>query len=241
MYAKVFDSIYSGSLRGKPYSQLVFIYLLVNSWQTKGICDIHPSRIVDDTGLSLDQVEAALCDLQRPDPESRSPKLSGSRIALLDEHRAWGWRIVNWDKYNAVQKSVERKEYQANYFQSVLKYRRAESRKVSVSTEERRGEESKGEKDSKSLSLRTPFKAPTTTDVSKYCYEKGLSIDAEQFCGFYQSKGWRVGNQPMKDWKAAVMTWARRRAIDGKAQSKAKMVMEFGEKLKREEAQRGSR
>ena len=27
---------------------------------------------------------------------------------------------------------------------------------------------------------------------------------------YYQSNGWRVGKQKMKDWKAAVRNWARR-------------------------------
>lgn len=149
VYAKVFDSIYSGSLRGKPHEQLVFIYLLVNSWQTKGVCDIHPSRISDDIGLSREEVDSALDYLQRPDPESRSMELAGRRIELIDAHRAWGWRIVNWAKYNAIQRTIERKEYYANYFQEVRKPRKAASthqyRKIHESTEERRGEEKREE------------------------------------------------------------------------------------------------
>ena len=34
-------------------------------------------------------------------------------------------------------------------------------------------------------------------------------MDAERFCDFYASKGWKVGSQPMKDWKACVRTWER--------------------------------
>lgn len=51
---------------------------------------------------------------------------------------------------------------------------------------------------------------PTVEEVVAYCRERGNSVDAERFVDFYASKGWKVGNQPMKDWKACVRTWERR-------------------------------
>ena len=51
---------------------------------------------------------------------------------------------------------------------------------------------------------------PTVEEVEAYCRERGNSVDAERFVDFYASKGWKVGNQPMKDWKACVRTWERR-------------------------------
>lgn len=51
---------------------------------------------------------------------------------------------------------------------------------------------------------------PTAEEVAAYCRERGNSVDAERFVDFYASKGWKVGNQPMKDWKACVRTWERR-------------------------------
>lgn len=42
-----------------------------------------------------------------------------------------------------------------------------------------------------------------------YCQEKGYAMDAERFVDFYSSKGWMVGKNKMKDWKAAVRNWAR--------------------------------
>lgn len=43
-------------------------------------------------------------------------------------------------------------------------------------------------------------------------------MDAERFCSFYQSNGWKVGKNPMKDWKAAVRTWEKRDAQSGNNQ-----------------------
>lgn len=54
------------------------------------------------------------------------------------------------------------------------------------------------------------FIPPTIEEVKAYCQEKGYMIEAENFCDFYQSKGWKVGTSQMKDWKAAVRQWMRR-------------------------------
>jgi len=54
------------------------------------------------------------------------------------------------------------------------------------------------------------FTPPTPTDVEAYATEKGLRIDADKFCDFYESKGWMVGKNKMKDWKAAVRGWCSR-------------------------------
>lgn len=53
------------------------------------------------------------------------------------------------------------------------------------------------------------FAPPTLEEVQEYITEKGYNIDAERFIDFYQSKGWMVGKNKMKDWKAAVRTWSK--------------------------------
>ncbi len=54
------------------------------------------------------------------------------------------------------------------------------------------------------------FSAPTVDEVRAYAQEKGFSIDPEHFVDYYTSNGWRVGRNPMKDWRATVRTWASR-------------------------------
>ena len=53
------------------------------------------------------------------------------------------------------------------------------------------------------------FVKPTVLQVRQYCQERGNAVDAQRFCDFYESKGWKVGNTPMKDWQACVRTWER--------------------------------
>lgn len=56
---------------------------------------------------------------------------------------------------------------------------------------------------------RKTFSKPTVEEVKAYCSERKNNVDAEKFCDFYESKGWKVGKEPMKDWKACVRTWEK--------------------------------
>ena len=50
---------------------------------------------------------------------------------------------------------------------------------------------------------------PTLEEVKAYCSERGNKVDPERWFDYYTSNGWKVGKNPMKDWKAAVRTWER--------------------------------
>ena len=54
------------------------------------------------------------------------------------------------------------------------------------------------------------FSVPSIEEVKAYCTERNNRVNAEQFVSFYEAKGWKIGNQQMKDWKAAVRTWEQR-------------------------------
>lgn len=53
------------------------------------------------------------------------------------------------------------------------------------------------------------FTPPTPEEIKAYCIERQNSVDYERFYDFYSSKGWMVGKNKMKDWKAAVRTWEK--------------------------------
>lgn len=77
---------------------------------------------------------------------------------------------------------------------------------------EKKRKEIKGkeiERESKEKPLKR-FSPPSVEDVEAYCDERGNRVDAQTFVDFYSSKGWKVGNSPMKDWKACVRTWEQR-------------------------------
>ena len=54
------------------------------------------------------------------------------------------------------------------------------------------------------------FKKPSIEEIREYCLNRNNKVDAEQFYDFYESNGWMVGKNRMKDWKAAVRTWEKR-------------------------------
>lgn len=53
------------------------------------------------------------------------------------------------------------------------------------------------------------FLKPTLEQVREYCRERKNAVDPERFCDHYESNGWKVGKNPMRDWKAAVRTWEK--------------------------------
>lgn len=66
-------------------------------------------------------------------------------------------------------------------------------------------------KGAKAPNAHARFSPPSVSDVEAYCRERRNDVDPQRFVDFYASKGWKVGSQPMKDWKAAVRTWEQRR------------------------------
>ena len=57
------------------------------------------------------------------------------------------------------------------------------------------------------------FTKPNIEDIKEYCNNRSNNINAESFYDFYESKGWKVGNQSMKDWKACIRTWEKRNDV----------------------------
>ena len=51
------------------------------------------------------------------------------------------------------------------------------------------------------------FQKPTIEDVKTYMKEQGMNDISERWMSHYESNGWLVGKNKMKDWKASVRTW----------------------------------
>lgn len=75
---------------------------------------------------------------------------------------------------------------------------------ISLNSEQKQKEKSSAKKEK-------VFTPPTIQEVQDYCTERQNGIDAENFWNFYQSKGWMVGKNKMKDWKACIITWEKSR------------------------------
>ena len=53
------------------------------------------------------------------------------------------------------------------------------------------------------------FAPPTLKEVSDFCRERGNTVDPEKWMAHYTANGWKVGRNPMKSWKAAIVTWEK--------------------------------
>ena len=60
------------------------------------------------------------------------------------------------------------------------------------------------------INKREKFEKPTIEEVKSYIQEKSLNVIAEAFIDYYDSNGWKVGKNQMKDWRATIRGWARR-------------------------------
>ena len=82
------------------------------------------------------------------------------------------------------------------------------------------------------------FKKPTLDQVKDYCIERNNNLDAEAFIAFYESKGWMVGSNKMKNWKQAIITWEKRETKKPESMSKIhqhlQKNMNVKEKLKKQ-------
>lgn len=71
---------------------------------------------------------------------------------------------------------------------------------------------------------RKRFSPPSVEDVAAYCKERGNKVNAQTFVDFYSAKGWKVGQNPMKDWKACVRTWEQRDNYGGTTPQRPRLL-----------------
>ena len=61
----------------------------------------------------------------------------------------------------------------------------------------------------KKKATRKVFVKPTPSEIQTYVDEHNLQVDVERFFDYYEGNGWKVGKNPMKDWKATARNWSR--------------------------------
>jgi hypothetical protein len=104
MYGKIFDSIYDGTLV-EDWRALITFQQMIVLCDADGIIDMTPSAISKRTSIPIEHIKAGIEILENEDPYSRTEGEDGRRIVRLDDHRPWGWYLVNHDKYKSLQDS----------------------------------------------------------------------------------------------------------------------------------------
>lgn len=182
-----------------------YLYLLTNP-QTRqcGIYQISARQMALETGYSEDACKAL--------------------IRRFEEHHKkirYNWEtrelaIKNWLKYNNInspktQTCIEREftEVKDKSLIDYVKYPYDTPCKGYISENKTSGEEEKRrEEEKEEKEKRNRFAPPTPQELTAYLLERHITaFTADKFIDYYQSRGWMIGKNKMKDWRAAVRTW----------------------------------
>ena len=191
-----------------PEDKYFYLYLFTNPHTNLcGCYEISKKHASWETGYSIDTIERLI---NRFENVHNVIRFNTQTKELL---------LLNWHKYNwtssekfrkPLQKEIESikceefKRYLSNLFDGdtvSIPYRYGTDTTVTVT-------------DTVSVTDKTikkRFTPPTLEEVQAYCNERHNHIDASAFIDFYESKGWMVGSNKMKDWKASIRTWERKR------------------------------
>lgn len=205
MFTKVFEQIFDSSIAEDYRIRHVFTDLLVLA-DSKGHVDKTPEAIARQTNVPLEIVKMALQALESPDERSRSKAEDGRRIVRLDQHRDWGWRIVNYVHYRNMRTEASRRDYWRNYKAE----QRRKRKKVKV-TEPPPPEQAPVQPDLGLSVQPKPSRRPTVDEV--YAEAIRIELPREQvdlFWDHYESNGWKVGKVQMVSWKHALSGWKQR-------------------------------
>ena len=228
MFGKWFAQTYTGSMFGAgPSVFAVWGYVVAHMYF--GTVELNPSVIAAALGDSRDNVERVLEYLCAPDPKSRSKIEEGRRLVREGEYL---YRVPTGNLYRGMRDEHDRRAY--NRKKKAESRRNQQSNSQDVSTCESNNvsrrqppsaavsrrqppsahnreqiTDNREQKESKSKA-RARFAPPSLAEVTDYVAERQSTVSPQAFVAFYESKGWKVGNQPMKDWKAAVRTWEQR-------------------------------
>lgn len=109
MFAKIFSQIYDSSIVETPETRFTFMDLLVLA-DRNGVVDMTHEAISRRTNRPISVIRKTISELEAPDDRSRSPEFNGARIKRLDDHRDWGWMIVNYEFFREIATEEQRRE-----------------------------------------------------------------------------------------------------------------------------------
>ena len=213
MYAKVFSSIFDGSMRGHSDLILVFVNILCHADQD-GMVDRHWRAIADETGLPDERVRAALLALESPDTESRTRTDDGRRLRRIDPERDWGWQIVNFKHYRALRNDDERREYMRNLMRN--KRKQQATAPVSNLLAPLAHAEAEAEAEAKKIAVKGKPSPPASRikivdqqwieELRPDCKKQGIDLDAE----IIKAKRWLLKAPGRKFTQKYFINWLNR-------------------------------
>ena len=117
------------------------------------------------------------------------------------------YRVITIVKYNEYQQDNRQNNRQSTDNQQTVNRQSTDNQQ-----QYKKNKNNKNDKKEKNIKrIPSVFTQPSVGEVEDYCRERNNGINGQEFVDFYESKGWMIGKNKMKDWKAAVRTWERNR------------------------------
>ena len=108
MFAKIFSQIFDSSIVEFPEVRVTFMDMLILS-DSNGVVDMTHEAIARRTNRPIATILTTIAVLESPDARSRTPDADGRRIKRLDDHRDWGWVIINYDHFRKIASEEQRR------------------------------------------------------------------------------------------------------------------------------------
>ena len=214
--------------------------LLLASWEDK-------KRVKRGEIVTTIPSLAGICGCSEKTISRYLQKLKESgEIKTSTNHRNTKIRIVNYDMYQQIQKSRQYRQIDRTAVQTDVRTDDRTAVQTDVRTDDRtavqteddsqpyfknkRIKELKNKEINWNTSMST-FKKPTLEEVQEYISENLLTVDAQKFIDYYDSNGWMVGKNHMKDWKATIRNWERRNQEQFKSESKDRKEKDWFDEL----------
>ena len=203
-YIKIHRKFRDWEWYSEPVVKDVFLHLLITaSWEDSrykgheikaGQTIITVSGLASELGVSTRQVRTAIEKLE-----------STGEITRKTTNRFTVVTVENWSLYQADYDDDDKQ--MTNGWQTDDKrtlYKEYKKTRIQENNNSARTRVSHGD----GVSIKK-FIPPEVQEVRAYCMERGNDVDPERFVDFYEAKGWMVGKNKMKDWRAAVRNWER--------------------------------
>lgn len=207
-YVKIFRKLLEWEWYDDTNTKVVFLHCLLKAnfadrnWRgieiKRGQFITSVAAMAEELNLSGQQTRTALAKLQKT-----------GEITIESTNKYSIVTICNYDSYQEVEETEQQTNQQSNNNQTTNKQQ----------TNNNNVRRKEGKNDNNNININTTpngdsvkpttrFQKPSIDDVKAYVAEKGYMVDAERFWNYYESNGWKVGRNTMKDWRAAVRTWA---------------------------------
>ena len=208
-YIKLHRKITEWKWHDEPNTLALFIHLLLMVNFTDGEWHGIPVRagqritsvakLTEVTGLTSREIRTGLTRLK-----------STNEITIETTNNFSLITIVNWALYQSCDV-----ETTSNPTSNPTNERQTNDKRTTTNKNDN--------KEKNIVSGKKQFQIPSLAEVTEYCLERKNQVNPQKWLSYYESNGWKVGKNPMKDWQAAIRTWEHN---NDQAQAKPQKTLE---------------